>query len=230
MPRTRPAATSVYQVLVTLQYIEPAIWRCLLLPSDLRLGKLHRVLQCVFGWENYHLHEFVVGDTFYGVPDPEWGDDPPTIDERTVPIRRVLTKVGDVIVYEYDFGDGWRHDLVLEQTLPVDPDRSSLLCMAGARARPPEDVGGVWGYANFLEAINDPEHEEHDALLTWVGGVFDPEGCDVNMINRRLSVVAVANTLLMKLMYTDNCYFERVSEKPFLQNVPTVSTTLCART
>ena len=137
MPRTRPAATSVYQVLVTLQYIEPAIWRCLLLPSDLRLGKLHRVLQCVFGWENYHLHEFVVGDTFYGVPDPEWGDDPPTIDERTVPIRRVLTKVGDVIVYEYDFGDGWRHDLVLEQTLPVDPDRSSLLCMASARGRTP---------------------------------------------------------------------------------------------
>jgi hypothetical protein len=183
MPRTRPAATSVYQVLVTLQYIEPAIWRRLLLPSDLRLGKLHRVLQCVFGWENYHLHQFVVGDTLYGVPDPEWGDELPMIDERTVPLSHVLTQVGDTVVYEYDFGDSWRHDVLLETILPADPARASLVCLAGARARPPEDVGGVWGYASFLEAITDPEHAEHAELLTWAGGVFDPEGCDVNMIN-----------------------------------------------
>jgi hypothetical protein len=187
MPRTQPAAPPViYQVLVTLQRIEPPIWRRLLVPSDLRLGKLHRVLQCVFDWENYHLHQFVVGDTFYGVPDPEWGDELPMIDERSVPLSRVLKQVGDTIVYEYDFGDGWRHALVLEQILPVDPDRSYPLCVAGARARPPEDVGGVGGYANFLEAIADPKHAEHDDLLTWAGSVFDPEGCDVNMINRRL--------------------------------------------
>ncbi len=101
-------------------------------------------------------------------------------------LSRVLTNVGDTIVYEYDFGDSWRHDLVLEQILPMDPDRSYPLCLAGARARPPEDVGGVWGYANFLEAIADPEHVEHAELLTWAGGVFDPDGCDVNMINRQL--------------------------------------------
>ncbi len=98
----------------------------------------------------------------------------------------MLTNVGDTIVYEYDFGDSWRHDLVLEQILPMDPDRSYPLCLAGARAQPPEDVGGVWGYANFLEAIADPEHVEHAELLTWAGGVFDPEGCDVNMINQQL--------------------------------------------
>ncbi len=101
-------------------------------------------------------------------------------------LSRVLTNVGDTIVYEYDFGDSWRHDLVLEQILPMDPDRSYPLCLAGARARPPQDVGGVWGYANFLEAIADPEHVEHAELLTWAGGVFDPDGCDVNMINRQL--------------------------------------------
>ncbi len=140
MPRVRPAA-SVYQVLVTLQRIEPAIWRRLLLPSDMRLGKLHRVLHCVFDWENYHLHQFVVGNTFYGVPDPEWGDELSMIDERTVPLRRVLATLGDTIVYEYDFGDGWRHDMFLEQILPVNPDRSYPLCLAGAR--PPEEVG-VW--------------------------------------------------------------------------------------
>ncbi len=186
MPRAQPATASIYQVLVTLQRIEPAIWRRLLLPSDLRLGKLHRVLQCVFDWENYHLHQFVVGDTFYGVPDPEWGDALPMIDERTVPLSRVLKNVGDTLVYEYDFGDGWRHELLLEAILPVDPDRTYPLCVAGARARPPEDVGGVWGYANFLESVGDPAHAEHDELLTWAGGAFDPEGCDVNMINRQL--------------------------------------------
>jgi hypothetical protein len=186
MPRARPADPSVFHVLVTLQRIEPPIWRRLLLPSDMRLGKLHRVLQCVFDWENYHLHQFVVGNTFYGVPDPEWGDDLPMTDERSVPLSRVLKQVGDTIVYEYDFGDGWRHDLLLEAILPADPERASVVCLAGARARPPEDVGGVWGYANFLEAINDPQHVEHDELLTWAGGVFDPDGCDVNMINRQL--------------------------------------------
>ena len=102
MPRARPAARSVYHVLVTLQRIEPPIWRRLLLPSDLGFGKLHRVLHCVFDWEHYHLHQFVVGNTFYGLPDPEWGDDLPMIDERTVPLSRVLTKVGDTIVYEYE--------------------------------------------------------------------------------------------------------------------------------
>lgn len=185
MPRAI-TSTSVYQVLVTLHRIEPPIWRRLLLPSDMRLGKLHRVLQCIFDWENYHLHQFVVGDTFYGVPDPEWGDDLPMRDERTVPLSRVLKQVGDTIMYEYDFGDGWRHDIVLEAVLPVNEDRTYPLCVAGARARPPEDVGGAGGYAHFLDAIGDPEHAEHDELLMWAGGVFDPEGCDVNMINRQL--------------------------------------------
>ncbi len=186
MPRTRAASTSISQMLVTLQRIEPPIWRRLLVPSDIRLGTLHRVLHCVFDWENYHLHQFVVGDTFYGVPDPEWGDDLPMLDERTVPLHRVLAKVGDTIMYEYDFGDGWRHAVLLEAILPVDPDRSYPVCVAGARARPPEDVGGAGGYAHFLDAIADPAHVEHDELLTWVGGMFDPEGCDVNMVNRRL--------------------------------------------
>ena len=117
---------------------------------------------------------------------PEWGDDLPMLDERTVPLSRVLTKVGDTIVYEYDFGDGWRHDVLLEAILPADPERVSLVCVAGARARLPEDVGGVWGYADFLTTIADLAHEEHEAMLRWVGGAFDPEGCDVNMVNRQL--------------------------------------------
>lgn len=184
--RTTAPPTSIYQVLVTLREIEPAVWRRLLLPSDMRLGKLHRVLQCVLDWEDYHLHQFVVGDTLYGVSNPEWEDELPMIDERTVPLSHVLTTLGDRLVYEYDFGDGWRHELLLEQIFPVNPDRSYPLCVAGAGARPLEDVGGVGGYEEFLRAINDPQHEEHEAMLTWVGGVYDPEGCDVNMINRQL--------------------------------------------
>jgi hypothetical protein len=186
MPRVRAALPPVvYQIHVTLEHLEPPIWRRLLLPSDLRLGTLHRVLQCVFDWEDSHLHQFIVGDTHYGIPDPAW-DDLPTINERAVPLSRVLPAVGDVIVYEYDFGDSWRHALRLEQILPASPDQAYPVCVAGARARPPEDVGGVWGYAAFLDAIADPDHAEYAAMLTWVGGVFDPAGFDVNMVNRRL--------------------------------------------
>jgi hypothetical protein len=187
MPRTRAVPpTSIYQVLVTLQEIEPPIWRRLLLPRDMRLSKLHRVLQVVMGWEDDHLHQFIAGATHYGVPDPEWDAELPTVDERTVPLGRVLITLGDSIVYEYDFGDSWRHEILLEQILPANPDRSYPLCLAGAGACPPEDVGGVGGYEEFLLAIDDPEHEEHDAMLTWVGGVFDPDGFDVNMVNRQL--------------------------------------------
>jgi hypothetical protein len=158
----------------------------LLLPSDIRLDRLHHVLHCVFDWKNYHLHQFIVGDTFYDVPDPEWGDALLMIDERTVPLSRVLANPGDTIVYEYDFGDGWRQDLLLETILSASEDRSYPLCVAGGRARPSEDVGGVWGYAAFLEAIGDPAHAEHEGMLMWVGGVFDPNGIDVNMVNRQL--------------------------------------------
>lgn len=108
------------------------------------------------------------------------------IDERPVPLNRVLKHAGDTIVYEYDLGDGWRHDGLLEAILPINEERTYPLCMAGARARSAEDVGGVWGYAAFLEAIADPARAEHEELLTWVGGMFDPASCDVNMVNRRL--------------------------------------------
>ncbi len=124
MPRAT-ASTSVYQVLVTLQRIEPPSWRRLLVPGEIRLGKLHRVLHGVFDWENDHLHQCIVGDTFYGVSDPEWGDDLPMIDERTVPLSRVLPKVGDTMVYEYDLGDGWRHTLLV-LSHPSERSRSDL--------------------------------------------------------------------------------------------------------
>lgn len=120
------------------------------------------------------------------MPDPEWGDALLMIDARTVPLSRVLKQGGDTIMYKYDFSDSWRHDLLLEVILSANPERASLVCVAGTRARPPEDVGSVWGYPDFLQAIADPTHVEHEAMLTWVGGAFDPEGCDVNMVNRQL--------------------------------------------
>ncbi len=188
MPR-RVSAVSVpiYQLKVTLKGSKPPIWRRIQVPSDTRLGKLHRILQVVMGWTDSHLHQFIVGQTYYGVPDPDFGTD--VRSERTVPLNRVLQEPKDKIVYEYDFGDSWEHEVLLEKVLPPDPETRYPMCLTGKRACPPEDCGGIWGYAEFLEAIRSPEHEEHESMLEWIGGSFDPEEFDVDDVNAGLAAI-----------------------------------------
>ena len=188
MPGRVPTVTvPIYQVKVTLKGSKPPIWRGIQLHSDTRLGKLHRILQVVRGWTDSHLHQFIVGQTYYGVPDPHVDLD--VRSERTVPLNRVLQAPKDKLIYEYDFGDSWEHELLLEQVLPADPAPRNPICVAGKRACPPEDCGGVWGYAEFLEVITLPDHEEHDSMLAWIGGSFDPEAFDVNEVNRMLGTI-----------------------------------------
>src|SRR5580765_2267717 len=127
MPRRASAANaSIYQIKVTLKGIRPPIWRRILVISDTRLGKLHRILQDVMGWTDSHLHQFVVGQTYYGVPDPNFDMD--VRNERTVPLSRVLQKPKDKLIYEYDFGDSWEHELLLEKVLPPDPAAHYPFC------------------------------------------------------------------------------------------------------
>ena len=188
MPRrVSPVTVPIYQLKVTLKGSKPPIWRRIQVPSDTRLGKLHQILQVVMGWTDSHLHQFSVGQTTYGVPDLDVDLD--VRSERTVPLSRVLEAPKDKIIYEYDFGDSWEHEVLLENVLSPDPATRYPICLAGKRACPPEDCGGVWGYAEFLEAIASPDHPEHESMLDWVGGRFDPEDFDLQEVNSSLATV-----------------------------------------
>jgi hypothetical protein len=129
--------------------------------------------------------EFTVRDRRYGRRDYD-NEDPELLDERKVRLRDLDLSVGDRIGYLYDFGDDWQHLLLLENTRAVQPATVYPACLAGARATPPEDVGGSSGYEEFLQAIVDPNHEEHDHMISWVGIPFDLEAFDLNQINQRL--------------------------------------------
>ena len=173
-----------YQLKVTLQNTKPPIWRRVLVENALPLSELHVILQLAMGWTDSHLHQFVVGDRLIGDPDPEFGPD--VEDEIDVRIRDVLREKGDALIYQYDFGDGWEHLIELQKVIPFDPDMPLPICTAGRLACPPEDVGGPWGYQDFLKAIADPRHPEHEDHLEWVGGEFDPEAFDRGEVNALL--------------------------------------------
>lgn len=173
----------IYQIKVTLDDTHPPIWRRILVPGNSSLLQLHDILQIVMGWEDYHLHMYTIEGLIYGDPaDDEYGD-LGTINEADYKLSQVIYREGQRFKYEYDFGDSWDHTLLVEKILPPVEGTRYPLCLKGKRACPPEDVGGVWGYENFLEAIRDPAHDEHEEYLAWVGGEFDPEDFDLEEIN-----------------------------------------------
>lgn len=174
---------AVYQLKVTLRNIHPPIWRRIQVWEDVTLAQLHRVLQMVMGWEGVHLHEFRIGRKTYGVPDPD--DERKIIDVRRTRIHDVIPQVGTEFEYVYDLGDNWQHDLLLEAILQPAADTLYPRCIAGERNCPPEDVGGPGGYEDYLEAMADSEHEEHEDMIGW-RGPFDPEAFSVEKINRQL--------------------------------------------
>jgi hypothetical protein len=164
----------VHRLKVTLRDIEPPIWRRVVVDGGQTLRHLHEVIQASFGWYDSHLHEFEIGDAHYGIPDED--DWTPTKDERRVSIDQVVG-IGP-IRYSYDFGDGWEHDVVVEETRPADETTTTPDCLAGRRACPPEDCGGPWGYGELLEILGDPSHPEHRDRVEWIGRPFDPEAFD----------------------------------------------------
>ncbi len=176
----------VYQIKVTLTGTHPPVWRRIQVPGNTTLLKLHDILQIVMGWEDYHLHMFTIEGSIFGDPaDDEYGD-LGTIDESRIKLNQVVYREGQRFSYEYDFGDSWDHTLLVEKILPPQEGVRYPICLKGKRACPPEDVGGVWGYENFLEAIRNPDHDEHEEYLTWFGGEFDPEAFDLEEVNTRL--------------------------------------------
>ena len=175
-----------YQLKISLKGTKPPIWRRFLIENSVALLKLHEATQIVMGWTDSHLHQFIAGDRCYGVPDPDF-DFLEVLDEKKCRLRQLLKKEKDSIIYEYDFGDGWEHKLTLEKILPFDPETTLPLCIKAKGACPPEDVGGVWGYYNFLEALNDQNHPEHKEYKEWIEGDFDPAVYDIKEVNELLS-------------------------------------------
>ncbi len=176
----------IYQLKISLRYIRPAIWRRVQVPSDITLAKLHLIIQVAMGWYDSHLHQFIVAGKYYGVPSSDDPFDLDVKDERKTRLKQVLSKSKQKIVYEYDFGDGWEHEILLEKILEPERNVRYPRCIGGARACPPEDCGGTGGYENFLAAIRDPKHKEHDEYLDWIGGEFDPEEFDLKVVNSAL--------------------------------------------
>lgn len=175
-----------YQIKITLQGSKPPIWRRALVPAKMNLQEFHAVLQIVMGWENYHLHQFVCNGKSYGVidDDPLFADQ--TVDESNYQLRDLLTNEKDELIYEYDFGDGWQHLVLLEKISTVDIGLQVPICQKGKGACPPEDCGGIWGYQELLQVLKDPQNPDYQNMITWLGGSFDPTRFDVKEVNSNI--------------------------------------------
>lgn len=182
------------QLKVTLLDIRPLIWRRLLVPARIKLPQFHTALQRAFGWTNSHLHAFRMDEDSYQAASPgHWPEDlygSAPRDEKKFRLCDLLHAKDDWLLYEYDFGDSWEHEVLVEKVLPgVRP--GLVTCLAGARAGPPEDCGGVPGYENLVEAMADPEHPERQHLLDWLGEPFDPESFNLSGINLILKPIKI---------------------------------------
>lgn len=186
--KATPTTPLVYQLHVALAGIEPPIWRQMLVPGHITLFGLHEFLQVVMGWQNEHLHLFVINGTTYSEPDPE--EEYVAKDDRRVRLQQVVPQAGETFRYEYDFGDSWRHDITVEGIMPENTWTSVPACLDGQRACPPEDCGGVSGYANLVEALGHRRHPDHRQLREWVGPRYDPEVFSLQAVNAALSVLA----------------------------------------
>ena len=178
------STAKVFQLRISLDHINPPIWRRVIVPSSMRLRRLHGVVQATMGWTNSHLYHFRQDGRIFSRPNPDIGEY--VEDDSTFRVDHLLMSPGDTMTYEYDMGDSWNHTVMLEEVVVPDSALKRAQCLAGARACPPEDCGGVMGYQNFLEAMLDPFHPEHRAMRAWVGGDFDPEAFDLVKANLRL--------------------------------------------
>ena len=176
---------SVYELKVTLLHSRPPIWRRVQVESTATLQRLHLILQIVMGWIDSHMHGFRVPEPgqrgarrrFLPIED---------VDEKTTRLADLLRRPKNRLVYEYDFGDGWEHELVLEAVVPRSAAARYPFVLAGRGACPPDDVGGIPGYYHFLEAIRNPKHPDHEEMMEWGGHDFDPARFDVQAVNRAL--------------------------------------------
>ncbi len=184
-------AASIARLLVTLDDVKPPVRRRVEVPLAIRLDRLHLVLQAAIGWTDSHLYEIRARDVGWGLPDPDFGDGP--LDAKKARLVDVLEDVGTkTLKYLYDFGDGWEHTVKVERIADAVPGTAYPVLIDATGRCPPEDVGGSWGYAEFLDAIADPAHENHAEMKEWVGEPFDPKAVDVEALADDVAALAKA--------------------------------------
>ena len=172
---------SIARLLVTLDDVKPPVRRRVEVPLAIRLDRLHLVLQAAMGWTNSHLYEIRARDVGWGLPDPDFGEGP--LDAKKARLVDVLEDVGTkTLKYLYDFGDGWEHTVKVERIADAVPGTAYPVLIDATGRCPPEDVGGAWGHAEFLNAIAHPAHENHAEMKEWAGETFDPKAVDVETL------------------------------------------------
>jgi hypothetical protein len=177
-----PAA--LLELKLTLVGVKPPVWRRLVVTNQISLKRLHELLQVVAGWDDKHLHEFVIDKRRYGQPAPH--EVVPVENEALFRLHSLPFKVGTTFSYVYDFGDHWEIEVKVERIRPLDPKEANPRVLGGTRAFPPEDSGGPGDYEDLREALTDPGHPEHEEYRDWVGEDFDPEHFDLEETNERL--------------------------------------------
>lgn len=180
----------MFQIEISLIDSEPKIWRKISIPSDLLLSDFHKVIQTTMGWTNSHLHQFIKDENFYAEkhPDADMWDEMGSIDYKKEKIRvsDLLKAEKDTMIYEYDFGDGWEHKIVLEKISSVENRKKQPYCLDGKMNCPPEDCGGIWGYKEMLEVLKQPKNEGYEELIEWLGDEFDPKYFNKTEVNKLL--------------------------------------------
>lgn len=170
----------VYQILIELDKVQPRIWRRVRVESDITMRTFHHVVQIAMGWENCHLYTFdAKGEKISQI---DFLEDDDFLEDHEVILHDFLKKAGDKMSYTYDFGDDWKHFITLEKI--VEDDGSYLpTCIEGERACPPEDIGGLPGYLEFVKIMKNPRDAEYDERVDWYGGVYDAEAFRLDLIN-----------------------------------------------
>lgn len=179
----------ILQLKISLKESDPEIWRRILIRDDETFADLHNVIQIIMDWGDYHLHEFPVSKNKYigNQPPPPYSmNKRDFIDESKVKLSEYLDKKGTVIKYLYDPGDNWQHQIKVEEIKDIDENINYPVVIAGENAAPPEDVGGIPGYYQMLEAISDSDHPEYEMFKHWLEKDFDPDAFNVNKVNEKL--------------------------------------------
>ena len=193
------ANKNIYQFKISLYDFEPLIWRRIHISETATLWDLHVAIQDAMGWKDCHLHLFSIKraharkPTLIGIPgEDDWG---PVLPGWQNNVSAFCSQIGQSMTYEYDFGDGWRHKVLLEGYLIREKNMRYPRCLAGARACPPEDCGGIPGYHRLLTIVSDKRHPEHDEMMTWLGGSFEPDAFSPESVRFRRASAALADLL-----------------------------------
>lgn len=181
-PATRSEKGYIFQLRIELLGVEPPIWRRIQISSSASFWDLHVAIQDAMGWKDRHLHDFVFLQTMDRVGIPLDDDALGIVPGWERHVELYLAEHSPLALYQYDFGDSWLHEVRFEKVAPMVARRKYPRCLAGERQCPPEDCGGPARYAEFLKAISDPKHPEHDSFVEWIGGPFDPEAFDAKKV------------------------------------------------